>query len=91
MSVTGFSLKLKDENGTTLLVADSNHTSHLSTGRTSRFVVVCAWCSSMRDAHGRWVKGMPEHIGEQHVVVSHGICEECAEKLLADYYRILTV
>ncbi|MCG3210107.1 MAG: hypothetical protein FOGNACKC_03736 [Anaerolineae bacterium] len=43
----------------------------------NNLVVVCAWCNSLRDSSGRWVKvdNMPRLVSENSV--THTICGSC--------------
>lgn len=50
----------------------------------TRLLPVCAWCKKIRDDQGYWNQ-LEEYVGKQTgTKISHGICPECAEKMMAD-------
>ena len=47
-------------------------------------IPICASCKKIRDSHGYW-KQVESYIGEHsEAQFSHGLCEECADKLYGD-------
>ena len=47
-------------------------------------IPMCAWCRKIRDDNGYWKK-VEEYISEHtDAAFTHGMCEECAEKAIAE-------
>ena len=53
--------------------------------RTLRGMIpICAWCKKVRDDAGYWKK-VEEYIEEHtYAAFTHGLCEECSQKVLAE-------
>ena len=41
-------------------------------------ILVCAWCARVRSPAGHWIPVRQFLSQESHVVITHGICTECA-------------
>ncbi len=51
-------------------------------------IPMCAWCRKIRDDNGYWKK-VEEYISEHtDAAFTHGMCEECGEKALAERDRL---
>lgn len=50
-----------------------------ATGRDPRLRSLCAWCGRIKDEEGRW-QTVEEYLGVRRgAVISHGMCDPCAE------------
>jgi GAF domain-containing protein len=53
----------------------------------SGIVPICATCKKIRDEHNHWIT-LEKYIQERSdAQFSHGVCPECAKKILNDYYN----
>ena len=51
-------------------------------------IPMCAWCRQIRDENGYWKK-VEQYISEHtDVEFTHGMCEECEKKALAQVYEL---
>lgn len=52
------------------------------------FLPICASCKNIRDDKGNWVQ-MEKYISQRsEAVFSHGVCDECAQKLYPTYFTV---
>jgi PAS domain-containing protein len=49
-----------------------------------KLVPMCAWCKNIRDDQQYWDSVDKYIMGQMHVDITHGICPECAKKVLAE-------
>jgi len=45
---------------------------------------VCAWCKSVRNENGKWLRLEEYLLDHSHAHVTHGICEACELKMVQD-------
>lgn len=48
---------------------------------------ICSYCKKIRDTDGSW-KQMDDYVSEHTTTkFSHGLCEECANRLYPNYFK----
>lgn len=53
-------------------------------GKLKGLLSVCAWCGRVRDDQGDWKEAGADMNGHAGVKFTHGICPDCAGKLLEE-------
>ncbi|MBI1805469.1 MAG: response regulator transcription factor [Ignavibacteria bacterium] len=70
-----------DELQARLHVANRILTLRTEISRLNNLLPICAWCRKVRDDKGYWQELEAYVQREQHLSITHGICQDCAEEV----------